>query len=113
MDDRSLADQNDDQLIAALAPIEPAAVVFGQSGGGALGLATVGATQDTSNSNYVTGSQVTVGSQAVSVTSISAYIGGVDAAPHNQFVFAIYTDSSGRPASLVGQSSTGTLVANS
>jgi hypothetical protein len=37
----------------------------------------------------------------------------VDAAPHNQYSVAIYSDNNGAPGALLAQSSTGTLAANS
>jgi hypothetical protein len=83
------------------------------SSGSTFGLTTVGSTIDTADANDLTGSQITTGSQAVTVQSISGYVGSVDSAPHNQYSLAIYADTNGSPGSLVAQSGTGTLTANS
>jgi len=81
------------------------------SRGGTLGLTALGTNHDDTEANYLTGSPVTVGSQAVTVASMSTYVGAVDAAPNNQFAFAIYTDNGGVPGTLVAQSQVGTLTA--
>lgn len=77
-----------------------------------MGVTTVGSIQDTSDSNYMTGSLVVTGSQSLSIGSISVYVYAVDTSPNNQFSVAIYADASGTPSSLVAQSSTGTLQPN-
>jgi hypothetical protein len=46
------------------------------------------------------------------LTSISGYVSAVDTAPHNQYQYAIYTDSHGVPGRLVGRSLTGMLQPN-
>ena len=56
---------------------------------------------------------ITVGAQPLTVSSISAYVSNVDAAPHNQFSLAIYTNSGGAPGVLLAKTATGTLAANS
>jgi hypothetical protein len=75
-------------------------------------MTSVGSTQDAGDANYMNGSRVLTGAQSVTVQSLSAYVGPVDAAPHNQFSLAVYTDNNGSPGSLVATSATGTLVAN-
>jgi hypothetical protein len=60
----------------------------------------------------MSGSRVTVGSQAASVSSISVYVGAVESPPHNEYSVAIYTDSSGSPAMLVARRANGTLLPN-
>ena len=79
------------------------------AGGGTLGLTTQGASLDSGEANTLTGSRVVVGSQGVTVTSMSAFVGPIDTTPNNKFVFAIYSDSGGVPANLVAQSQLGTL----
>ncbi len=74
---------------------------------------SVGSSQDTGDSNYMTGSQVTVGAQPVTVTALSAYVGAVDpTAANRRYSVAIYSDSNGAPGSLVATSAAGTLTAN-
>lgn len=80
--------------------------------GTTLGLTSKGSTLDTGDANTMTGSRVTVGSQNVSVISLSVYVGSVSAAPNNQYQVGIYTDSNGAPSTLVASSSTGTLTPN-
>jgi len=43
---------------------------------------------------------------------MSVAIGQVDAAPHNQYQLAIYSDNNGAPGTLLAHSSTGTLTGN-
>ena len=74
-----------------------------------LGYTSIGGTLDTGDANFMNGSWVVIGSQAKTVQSVSAYIGPVDAAPHNQFAFAIYADNNGAPGALVARSTSGTL----
>jgi hypothetical protein len=76
------------------------------------GLTSVGASQDTSDSNNIDGSKIQTGGQTATVQSISAYVGAVDAAPNNQYSLAVYSDSNGSPGNLVASAS-GTLKANS
>jgi hypothetical protein len=78
-----------------------------------LGLTTVGAVHDTGDANNLNGSMITVGAQPLTVTSISAYVGNVDAAPRNQFSLAIYANAGGAPGALVAKTAAGTLAANS
>lgn len=77
-----------------------------------LGLTSVGSVQDTGDANYMNGSRITVGSRGETVTSLSAHVGAVDSAPHNQFAFAIYSDYNGAPGTLIAYSAKGTLTAN-
>ncbi len=78
-----------------------------------LGNTTVGAQLDSGDANYLNGSRFTTGSTAGTLSSISAYVGTVDASPNNQFQVAVYTDASNKPGALVASSASGTLVANS
>lgn len=83
------------------------------SGGSAiLGPTTPGALTDTGDGNSMNGSRVVVESRNFTATSISAYVGPIDASPRNQFSMAIYTDSNGKPGALVAQTGVGTLKAN-
>jgi hypothetical protein len=59
------------------------------------------------------GSRIVVGSRSLTTSSISAYVGAIDAAPRNQFSLAIYSDNNGKPGSLVAKTASGTLTANS
>jgi hypothetical protein len=77
-----------------------------------LGVTTIGTTQDTFDSNYLTGSRIVTGAAPLTTSSISAYIGGVDSVGHDQFGFAIYSDSGGSPSALLTQTSNGTLIPN-
>jgi beta-glucosidase len=76
------------------------------------GLTSIGSRIDSSDSNYMSGSRIVVGAQPAVVTSISAYVGGVDAAPHNHFSLAIYADAGGAPSALISQTAASTLLPN-
>jgi subtilase family serine protease len=93
-------------------PTATATATSGTGGTTTLGLKTIGSIQDTGCLNAMNGSKVTVGASALSVTSVSAYVGSVDSAPRNQYSLAIFTDVGGAPGSLVAQSAAGTLKAN-
>lgn len=77
-----------------------------QSASGTLGsrAATPPAIIDGGDEDTMAGSPVTTGAQAVSVSSVTVWINGAQPAPNNQFEVAIYTDSGGRPGSLVAAS---------
>jgi hypothetical protein len=90
----------------------PSATPVVAGSGTRLGLQTVGSVHDVFDANYMTGSRVQTGAQAVAITSMWVYVGALDAAPRNQFSLAIYSDAGGGPAALVTQSASGTLVAN-
>ena len=77
-----------------------------------VGLTTVGSFLDTGDSHYLKGSKVRTAA-AGQVSSMSVYVGAVDSLTANrQYQLAIYTDTAGRPGTLVVKSGTGTLVAN-
>ena len=77
-----------------------------------LGLTTIGTNLDQGDSNYLNGSKVTT-SSAGQITSMSVYMAAIDTNTANrQYQLAIYTDTAGRPGTLVAASATGTLVAN-
>jgi hypothetical protein len=82
-------------------------------GGGTVGLTTQGSTQDSFDGGFMNGSKYTTGTTAGSISSLSVYVGSIDTTPNNKYALAIYTDSSGNPGSLVAQTATGTLTANS
>ncbi len=70
--------------------------------------------KDTGDANNMNGTKFTVGSVGGSAVSMSAYVGDVDSAPNNQYQLSIYTvKSNGKPGTLVAQTNTGTLTANS
>src|SRR5437867_7230149 len=77
-----------------------------------IGNQSIGSTQDSGDSNWMNGSKVTTGSQSLTVTSMSAYVGPVDTAPNNQYQFAIYADNGGVPGARIAVSATGTLTGN-
>jgi len=78
-----------------------------QAATGALGYKTPSppAVMDDGEENTMSGSPITVGAQPISVSSVSVWINGAQAAPNNQFEVAIYTDSGGQPGSRVVGSS--------
>jgi hypothetical protein len=77
-----------------------------------VGLTTIGSTLDSGDSHYLNGSKVTT-STGGQITSMSVYVGPVDAMAGNQlYQVGIYTDNAGRPDQLVANSAQGTLVAN-
>lgn len=78
-----------------------------------LGKTTVGALTDSNNTNFINTSRFTTGPVARTVKSMSVNVGAVSAAPNNQFQVAIYTDNAGLPGTLVANSQSGTLTANS
>lgn len=78
-----------------------------------LGKTTVGASTDTHNSNWINASRFTMGTSGGAVSSMSVNVGAVAAAPNNAFQVAIYTDNNNSPSTLVAQSASGTLTANS
>ena len=77
-----------------------------------LGLTTIGSTLDSDDSNYLNGSRVFT-STGGQVVSMSVYVDAVDPAGANRgFQMAIYTDTAGRPGTLVATTAAGTLAAN-
>jgi len=54
-----------------------------------------------------------MGGSSGKTSNINAFVGPIDTAPNNQFQMGIYTDNNGVPGTLVAQTSTGTLKANS
>lgn len=78
-----------------------------------LGKTTVGARTDENNTNFINASRFTTGAVPRTVKSMSVRVGAVSAAPNNQFQVGIYTDSGGVPGTLVANSESGTLAANS
>jgi len=76
-----------------------------------IGSTAIGSADD-GDSNYLNGSKVAVGASGAHVTSMSAYVGAVDAAPNNQYQAGIYTDNNGAPGTLVVASAAATLTPN-
>lgn len=91
-------------LVAALLPLAHASFTLGNS--------AIGGSFDSGDSNFLNGSRITTGSSGVAVTSLSVYVGGVDAAPYNQYQLAIYQGSGSAPGARVAVSSSGILTAN-
>ncbi len=78
-----------------------------------LGNTHSGSYQDTGDANDMQGSQISTGPQGGQLTSISAYVGPTDPTPANdQYQVALYTDSAGKPGTLIASSASATLVAN-
>jgi hypothetical protein len=78
-----------------------------------LGNNSIGAQLDFGDMNYMNGSRFLTGAAPFTVSSMSVYLGAIQAAPNNQFQLAIYADTNGAPGALVGSTTTGSLVANS
>ena len=92
-------------------------VVGGVGGGGGspftFGNTNIGGTNDTGDSNHLNASRFTMGSVDGTVTSMSVYITSpIDNSPNNLYQLAIYSDSSGVPGTLIAQSSSQTITAN-
>jgi hypothetical protein len=77
------------------------------------GLTTVGTSRATYGANKLIAARISTGSRAETLQSISLYMGATSAAPSNQYSVAVYSNASDRPASLIAQSGTATLNANS
>ncbi len=101
------------QTPTATATAHPTATATATSTATALlGYATVGGQTDSGDANFVNGSRFTSNATGGTVTSMSVAIGQADAAPHNQYQLAIYSDNNGAPGTLLAHSSTGTLTGN-
>lgn len=70
---------------------------------------------DGGDSNFMTGTRITMGATGGTVTSMSVYVtGALSPFPNNQYELAIYADSGGVPGSRIAYTSTsGTIVTNS
>lgn len=77
------------------------------------GYQSVGNFNDIQDNNHIDGSRFESGSAKGTLTSITAYVGSIQAAPNNQYQLAIYTDNNGTPGTLLAKSASGTLKANS
>ncbi|WP_405361500.1 Ig-like domain-containing protein [Kitasatospora sp. NBC_00085] len=78
-----------------------------------LGSTAVGPSTDSDDSNYLNASRYVTGAAGGTVSSISVYVGAVDAAPDNQFQAAVYRDNAGSPGALLASSGSATLTADS
>jgi glucose/arabinose dehydrogenase/PKD repeat protein len=78
-----------------------------------IGYTQVGASLDSGDLNHMNGSRFVTGSGPATVTSMSVYMKGVQAAPNNQYQLAVYADSNGSPGARVATSTSGALTANS
>ncbi|MBB4736689.1 glucose/arabinose dehydrogenase [Actinoplanes octamycinicus] len=76
-----------------------------------IGFTGIGASLDSGDANHMNGSRFVTGADPATVTSMSVYAKGVQAAPNNQYQLAIYTDANGSPGTRVAASSAGTLTA--
>src|ERR1700674_1636326 len=89
--------------IVALFAAPAFAVILGNTGAAAL---------DSGDSNFLNGTKVSVGTTSLIVTSMSVFVGNVDAPPNDQYQVAVYADNGGVPGALVANSGTGTLTPN-
>src|SRR5882762_1860014 len=89
--------------LCLLTPQAAAALIIGNNSTGAL---------DSGDSNYLNGTRVVVGSASAVVTSMSVFVGALDAAPNNAYQLGIYADNGGIPGALVARSATGSLAPN-
>ena len=87
--------------------------VFAQTTSQTLGNTTIGSVVDTSDSNSLDGTRFTMPSASGTSQSMSVYVGNIDSSPNNQYQMAIYNDNNGTPGTLVAQTASGTLTANS
>ncbi|MCG6497534.1 Ig-like domain-containing protein [Kitasatospora sp. A2-31] len=78
-----------------------------------LGNTAVGPSTDTADSNYLNASRYVTGAAGGTVSSVSVYVGAVDAAPNNRFQVAVYRDNAGSPGTLLASSASATLAADS
>jgi hypothetical protein len=94
------------------APSGGVTVTIGSAGQGTLGLTSIGSQADFGMSNHMNGSKITT-TVASQVVAISVYVGAIDSSAANQqFQLAIYSDTAGKPGTLVAASAAGTLSAN-
>ncbi|MEU4626169.1 PQQ-dependent sugar dehydrogenase [Actinoplanes sp. NPDC023801] len=78
-----------------------------------IGHTQAGALLDAGDINHMNGSRFVTGTGPATVTSMSVYMKGVQAAPNNQYQLAVYADANGSPGARVATSTSGTLTANS
>ncbi|WP_406203916.1 Ig-like domain-containing protein [Kitasatospora sp. NBC_01560] len=78
-----------------------------------LGSTTAGPSTDSGDSHYLNASRYVTGAAGGTVSSISVYVGAVDAAPADQFQAAVYRDNGGSPGALLATSASARLTANS
>lgn len=76
------------------------------------GYTTIGNQTDVYDENYIDGSRFRMGNANGTLTSISVYVASVDSSPHDQYQVALYSDTNGKPGTLLAKSATGTLIAN-
>jgi glucose/arabinose dehydrogenase/PKD repeat protein len=77
-----------------------------------VGYTQPGASLDSGDLNHMNGSRFVTGSDPATVTSMSVYSKGVQAAPANQYQLAVYADEGGSPGALIASSTSGTLTAD-
>jgi hypothetical protein len=93
-------------------PPGPCSSTPGYTGPSTLGLCTQGSIPDVTDAGSPNGSQITVGSQAETVTSMCGDVVAVDPNPANDwYSFGIYTDAGGAPGTLVATSTPKTMTA--
>lgn len=79
-----------------------------------LGYTQVGTKFDNSDSNYMNGGRITVGSQNILMTSVTAYIHSpIDSSPNNKFQFGVYSDVNGQPKNFLASSPIGQIKGDS
>lgn len=77
------------------------------------GYTAVGNLSDSYDQNHIDGSRFRTGSTNGALKSITVYVGSVTVAPYNKYQVAVYADNNGKPGTLIANSATGTLTANS
>ncbi len=81
-----------------------------ESGETTLGHNAIGANLDEGFNGTIIANKITTGSNAVSLTSISAYIDNIQPGGGDNYVVGLYSDSGGVPGSLLASSTQGTLT---
>lgn len=74
------------------------------------GYTTQGALLDTGDAGYMNGSKFTTNHTGGTATSMSVFVGNVDAGNNNKYQMAIYSDNAGNPGTLRAKTATGMLT---
>jgi hypothetical protein len=98
-----------------VATIQPTTIVptlapTAAQGNTTIGNTSIGAVQDTGDTNCLNGLKVTAPSTGGTIQSVSVYVYNAKASPNNQYKIGIYSDNSGHPGSLLAQSSVGIAI---
>ncbi len=71
---------------------------------------TIGNFTNFTSANYINGSRFETADKNGTLKSIAVYVTSIDNSPYNKFQVAIYSDSNGKPGSLIANSATGILI---